>query len=455
MKLRNILFAFTLLLLLFNKASAQIYNMQRENCNIILLTPGATKPSYSYDLYESVLYNYLSDTTKIIVADNLRSNTFSKVQIVNFTSVYQIIDSFYIWKTTCINLHKTNISDSAWSLLGNSNTDDATNFLGTKDAQDLVFKTNNTERARIGQIGNMYFSATSNSTGTNGVSWGLSCLASGTGSTAFGDRDTASNSYAVSWGSRNNVSNLYSTVWGKANNITGQVSTGWGSQNYTSSVATNSTVWGSNDTASGLNSTAFGVGNNAKSVYETAFGSYGTLYIDNANDSLNRLLNIGNGRINGSGVSSDAFTVLKNGKVGINIDSFQANATTYNLQVNGNMSATNFRSGRYTPTFAAATNVTAVSGTVATWFRTDSMVTVSGTISITPTAASIATASITLPIASDFTSNDDLNGVMGCAAFNVAGALGAVIATDLASARFTPITTTARTFSYTFTYIVK
>ncbi len=38
---------------------------------------------------------------------------------------------------------------SGWSILGNTGTSAATNFLGTTDAQDLVFKTNNTERLRI------------------------------------------------------------------------------------------------------------------------------------------------------------------------------------------------------------------------------------------------------------------------------------------------------------------
>ncbi len=40
-------------------------------------------------------------------------------------------------------------SANAWSLLGNAGSNPATNFLGTTDAQDLVFKTNNTERLRI------------------------------------------------------------------------------------------------------------------------------------------------------------------------------------------------------------------------------------------------------------------------------------------------------------------
>lgn len=45
--------------------------------------------------------------------------------------------------------------DDAWKLLGNAGTNPATNFLGTTDAQDLVFRTNNTERMRILSGGNV------------------------------------------------------------------------------------------------------------------------------------------------------------------------------------------------------------------------------------------------------------------------------------------------------------
>lgn len=44
---------------------------------------------------------------------------------------------------------------SSWSLTGNSGTIAGTNFVGTTDAQDLVFKTNNTERVRLNTNGNV------------------------------------------------------------------------------------------------------------------------------------------------------------------------------------------------------------------------------------------------------------------------------------------------------------
>ncbi len=44
---------------------------------------------------------------------------------------------------------------NAWSLLGNAGTVPNTNFLGTTDAQDLVFRTNNTEKMRITSLGDL------------------------------------------------------------------------------------------------------------------------------------------------------------------------------------------------------------------------------------------------------------------------------------------------------------
>jgi hypothetical protein len=52
----------------------------------------------------------------------------------------------------------TNISSggsgSGWSLTGNAGTTAGTNFIGTTDSQDLIFKTNSVERARLDASGN-------------------------------------------------------------------------------------------------------------------------------------------------------------------------------------------------------------------------------------------------------------------------------------------------------------
>lgn len=51
-------------------------------------------------------------------------------------------------------------SSTGWSLLGNSGTNASTNFLGTTDAVDLVFRTNNTEKSRITSAGNFLVNST-------------------------------------------------------------------------------------------------------------------------------------------------------------------------------------------------------------------------------------------------------------------------------------------------------
>lgn len=43
----------------------------------------------------------------------------------------------------------------SWDINGNTGTNSATNFLGTKEAQDMVLKTNNTERIRVNSVGNV------------------------------------------------------------------------------------------------------------------------------------------------------------------------------------------------------------------------------------------------------------------------------------------------------------
>ncbi len=44
---------------------------------------------------------------------------------------------------------------NGWMLTGNAGTTSATNFIGTTDAQDLVIRTNNTEKMRVQSIGNV------------------------------------------------------------------------------------------------------------------------------------------------------------------------------------------------------------------------------------------------------------------------------------------------------------
>lgn len=56
-----------------------------------------------------------------------------------------------------------NVSSSAWQTAGNAGTNPTTNFVGTTDAQDLVFRTSNAENMRININGNVGLGTTTNS----------------------------------------------------------------------------------------------------------------------------------------------------------------------------------------------------------------------------------------------------------------------------------------------------
>ena len=74
---------------------------------------------------------------------------------------------------------------SGWGLTGNTGTTAGTNFIGTTDAQDLVFKTNGAEMGRLGQIGNAAFGLSASATGENSFAFGENSDAQGDNSVAF------------------------------------------------------------------------------------------------------------------------------------------------------------------------------------------------------------------------------------------------------------------------------
>jgi len=85
---------------------------------------------------------------------------------------------------------------AGWGLLGNSGTSDATNFLGTTDNQDLVFRRNNvisgvidSTNQSFGNGGRTTLGFRTTGTGTNTTAFGFKALqnASGTSNTAVGN----------------------------------------------------------------------------------------------------------------------------------------------------------------------------------------------------------------------------------------------------------------------------
>lgn len=61
---------------------------------------------------------------------------------------------FYYWTGTQWS-RLMNAQSNDWTLTGNAGTNPATNFIGTTDAQDVVLRTNNTERMRVEAAGDV------------------------------------------------------------------------------------------------------------------------------------------------------------------------------------------------------------------------------------------------------------------------------------------------------------
>jgi len=98
-----------------------------------------------------------------------------------------------------------------------------------------------------------------------------------------------------------------------------------------------SAIIGGDDNRTDGQNTLIGGGeeNTAHSYSEVVFGTFSTNYNPTSTNSVasgDRLFNVGNGQ---SGSRSDAFTILKNGQVGIGIDNFEASTTGQMFQVRG------------------------------------------------------------------------------------------------------------------------
>ncbi len=120
------------------------------------------------------------DTSAMRVIDQNRSAFEGDMYLDTVNNVYRIgltngklgyvsktvsIDSVTIDNDSLLIIHyfdstkdTTDLSlmlNNAWKTNGNSGTNDTINFIGTKNAADLVFKTNNTEQLRLNDTGDL------------------------------------------------------------------------------------------------------------------------------------------------------------------------------------------------------------------------------------------------------------------------------------------------------------
>jgi hypothetical protein len=292
--------------------------------------------------------------------------------INGFTTLLDLYNDLKVYSCSALLV----LDSNSWKLGGNNIS--SANYIGTNNAQPFVIKTNGSEKARItttGKVGintnaptstldvagdmrirGLVASTTDSVIGIDDSGYLYKTFVSGGGSSyyLYSENYDAGSFYpstvtglnAVSIGVGNNVSGDGSTAIGAGNTASGNTSIAFGKANIASSGS--STAIGNGTTASGELSISIGSGNiasgelsmatgyetTAKSYVETSLGFQNTDYTpisDIAFEPTDRLIVVGNG----NGATSDAFTILKNGKTAIGIDNFETTTNEAKLQVNG------------------------------------------------------------------------------------------------------------------------
>ncbi len=117
----------------------------------------------------------------------------------------------------------------------------------------------------------------------------------------------------------------------------------------------------------------------------------------------------------------------------------------------GAVATSRLSQGVYTPTFTGTTNVASSTPSQCQYVKVDSVVTVSGQIDVTPTAAGATELQLTLPVSSDFTAAGQCAGT-ACNAVSLAAGICADTSTNRARVRFTAPSGAAQTFYFTVSY---
>jgi len=189
------------------------------------------------------------------------------------------------------------------------------------------------------------------------------------------------------------------------------------------------------------------------------FGSFGQFTIQGATNA-NKLLSFGfntatdvgfiQAMVNGTSYNNLLLNA-RGGNVGIGTTS-----PSEKLEVNGNIKATNLLSGTYTPTLTGVYNVASSTAYELQYMRVGNVVTVSGYIQASATAANTWTRiSITLPISSTFDYSYRAGGGGGASATNNVCAIQAgAFGTSVVYLDSYPNTTSALGYTFSFTYLI-
>lgn len=244
---------------------------------------------------------------------------------------------FYYWDNTN-SVWKSVSSDKGWSLTGNVGTDAATNFIGTTDNQDLVFKRNNSNAGLIDDSNTSFGLGTlSNATLIHGSglefnnynsafgSYALRINTSGVSNSAFGGQSLYSNTT----GSRNcafGKFSLYDNIESDNNTAIGFATLTHNTTGYSNTAIGSGAM---NTNTSGINNSATGF----QAMYQNLTGS------ENVANGFQALYN----NTTGSGNVATGYQVLYNNTWGFNnsaygYKSLYSNIYGYNNTAVGNTS---------------------------------------------------------------------------------------------------------------------
>lgn len=220
--------------------------------------------------------------------------------------INSVFPGFYYWDgSKWVRL----IAEQSWLLSGNSNTNPSTNFLGTLDNNDLIFKRNNIQAGRLSETNTSFGveALQSNATGNNNTAFGAGALKTNT--TGFQNTAVGKSSLMLNSSGNYNVALGYSAL---ERNTTGILNTAVGHSslynnlNGRSNVAVGKSSMERN--ISGMNNTALGY----NSLYNNQTGNDNIAVGEGAmerNINGGRNIAIGNGSLYNNQNTSNCLSI--------------------------------------------------------------------------------------------------------------------------------------------------
>lgn len=119
---------------------AQTYSIIKNNCQLEVYQ--GSKLSFNLNIRDIVWSSTAQNDFNL--EDDNRKYGFDIRRCSNYPTRDSLYRTINRWKLSCYGG-----SDSAWSLIGNHNTDSTINYLGTDDNNPLIIKTNNQNRIKV------------------------------------------------------------------------------------------------------------------------------------------------------------------------------------------------------------------------------------------------------------------------------------------------------------------